>query len=84
MTKPKYGKEFYECLTVTSGIKLINFENFNNNTFHVTTELQIAGCIPTQKFANIIFNALVNLSESADLYFPYIIFYKHFLKSFFA
>lgn len=33
------GKKFYERLTATSGIKLIDFENFNNNTFHVTTEL---------------------------------------------
>ena len=33
------GKKFYERLTATSGIKLIDFENFKNNTFHVTTEL---------------------------------------------
>lgn len=33
------GRKFYERLTATSGIKLIDFENFNNNTFHVTTEL---------------------------------------------
>lgn len=33
------GKKFYERLTATSGIKLIDFENFNNNSFHVTTEL---------------------------------------------
>lgn len=33
------GKTFYERLVATSGIKLIDFENFNNNTFHVTTEL---------------------------------------------
>lgn len=33
------GKKFYERLTSTSGIKLIDFENFNNNEFHVTTEL---------------------------------------------
>lgn len=33
------GKKFYERLTTTSGIKLIDFENFNNNEFHVTTEL---------------------------------------------
>ena len=33
------GKKFYERLTATSGIKLIDFENFNNNAFHVTTEL---------------------------------------------
>lgn len=33
------GKKFYERLTATSGIKLIDFENFNNNEFHVTTEL---------------------------------------------
>ena len=33
------GKKFYERLTATSGVKLIDFENFNNNEFHVTTEL---------------------------------------------
>lgn len=33
------GKTFYERLVATSGIKLIDFENFNNNSFHVTTEL---------------------------------------------
>jgi type I restriction enzyme R subunit len=33
------GKKFYERLTATSGIKLIDFENFGNNDFHVTTEL---------------------------------------------
>jgi type I restriction enzyme, R subunit len=33
------GKEFYTALTATSGIKTIDFQNFNNNSFHVTTEL---------------------------------------------
>ncbi|SFH48908.1 type I restriction endonuclease subunit R [Pedobacter insulae] len=33
------GREFYKSLTATSGIKLIDFENFENNNFHVTTEL---------------------------------------------
>ncbi|MGV0936178.1 MULTISPECIES: type I restriction endonuclease subunit R [unclassified Empedobacter] len=33
------GKKFYERLTATSGIKLIDFTNFNNNDFHITTEL---------------------------------------------
>ena len=33
------GKKFYERLTSTSGIKLIDFENFSKNSFHVTTEL---------------------------------------------
>jgi type I restriction enzyme R subunit len=33
------GKVFYERLISTSGIKLIDFENFNNNSFHVVTEL---------------------------------------------
>lgn len=33
------GKTFYHELTRTSGIKLIDFQNFQNNTFHVTTEL---------------------------------------------
>ena len=33
------GKKFYERLTATSGIKLIDFEKFDNNDFHITTEL---------------------------------------------
>ena len=33
------GKAFYEKLTETSGIKLIDFDNFDNNTFNVVTEL---------------------------------------------
>ena len=33
------GKAFYERLTQKSGIKLIDFENFDNNTFNVVTEL---------------------------------------------
>lgn len=33
------GKKFYQRLTATSGVKLIDFKNFNNNSFHVTTEL---------------------------------------------
>lgn len=33
------GEKFYQRLTATSGIKLIDFRNFNNNSFHVTTEL---------------------------------------------
>jgi len=38
------GKKFYERLTATSGIKLIDFDQFENNDFHVTTELScVAG-----------------------------------------
>lgn len=33
------GKAFYERLTEQSGIKLIDFESINNNSFHVVTEL---------------------------------------------
>ena len=33
------GKAFYELLTATSGIRLIDFKNFDNNSFHVVTEL---------------------------------------------
>lgn len=33
------GKAFYERLTQTSGIKLIDFENFDTNNFRVVTEL---------------------------------------------
>jgi len=33
------GEAFYDMLTTTSGIKLIDFNNFNNNSFHVVTEL---------------------------------------------
>ena len=33
------GKAFYERLTKTSGLKLIDFENFDRNSFRVVTEL---------------------------------------------
>ena len=33
------GKAFYEKLTSKSGARLIDFENFDNNTFNVVTEL---------------------------------------------
>jgi type I restriction enzyme R subunit len=33
------GKAFYEKLISRSGIKLIDFDNFGNNTFNVVTEL---------------------------------------------
>ena len=33
------GKAFYEKLISNSGVKLIDFENFENNTFNVVTEL---------------------------------------------
>ena len=33
------GKAFYQKLVDRSGIKMIDFENFNNNTFNVITEL---------------------------------------------
>lgn len=33
------GKAFYEELTERSGIRLIDFEDFDNNSFHVVTEL---------------------------------------------
>lgn len=33
------GKTFYQRLASISGIRLIDFKNFNNNSFHVTTEL---------------------------------------------
>jgi len=33
------GKAFYEKLTDKSGARLIDFENFNNNSFNVVTEL---------------------------------------------
>lgn len=33
------GQEFYKMLTATSGIRLIDFQNFNNNSFYVVTEL---------------------------------------------
>ncbi len=33
------GREFYKALTATSGIKLVDFIDFNNNSFHITTEL---------------------------------------------
>lgn len=33
------GRVFYEKITSRSGVKLIDFDNFNRNTFHVVTEL---------------------------------------------
>lgn len=33
------GKAFYQRIIEKSGIKLIDFENFENNSFHVVTEL---------------------------------------------
>lgn len=33
------GKSFYERITERSGIRLIDFKNFDNNTFNVVTEL---------------------------------------------
>lgn len=33
------GRKFFHRITTTSGIKLIDFNDFNNNSFHVTTEL---------------------------------------------
>lgn len=33
------GKAFYERITTESGVKIIDFENFDNNSFHVCTEL---------------------------------------------
>jgi len=33
------GKAFYQKLTARTGIKLIDFENFDRNSFHVVTEL---------------------------------------------
>lgn len=33
------GQAFFNMLTATSGIKLIDFNDFNNNSFHVVTEL---------------------------------------------
>jgi type I restriction enzyme R subunit len=33
------GMVFYNMLTATSGVRLIDFKNFNNNSFHVVTEL---------------------------------------------
>ena len=33
------GKAYFEKLTSESGVKLIDFDNFENNTFHVITEL---------------------------------------------
>jgi len=32
------GKVFYEKITATSGLKLIDFDHFDRNTFHVVTE----------------------------------------------
>lgn len=39
MENEDLGKAFYEKLTNKSGTRLIDFENFSNNTFNVVTEL---------------------------------------------
>jgi type I restriction enzyme R subunit len=33
------GEAFYQMLIATSGVRLIDFKNFSNNSFHVVTEL---------------------------------------------
>ncbi|MFC3417579.1 type I restriction endonuclease subunit R [Algoriphagus hitonicola] len=33
------GRKFFERLTSNSGVRLIDFQNFSNNSFHITTEL---------------------------------------------
>lgn len=33
------GREFFKMLSSISGIKLFDYENLNNNSFHITTEL---------------------------------------------
>jgi type I restriction enzyme R subunit len=33
------GRSFYELLTAASGVRLIDFKDFNKNSFHVVTEL---------------------------------------------
>ena len=33
------GREFFKILSSISGIKLFDYENLNNNSFHITTEL---------------------------------------------
>src|SRR5688572_10165937 len=33
------GQAFYQMITSTSGVKIIDFTNFENNSFHVVTEL---------------------------------------------
>jgi type I restriction enzyme R subunit len=33
------GQEFYRLITASSGVKIIDFTNFENNSFHVITEL---------------------------------------------
>ena len=32
------GKQFYEKITQTSGLKIVDFEDFDRNSFHVVTE----------------------------------------------
>lgn len=33
------GRKFFHRLTSGAGLKLIDFQNFSNNSFHITTEL---------------------------------------------
>ena len=39
MDNEDLGEAFYKLLTGTSGVKLIDFSNFDKNSFHVVTEL---------------------------------------------
>jgi len=39
LTNEDLGRAFYEMITERSGTKLIDFSNFENNSFHVVTEL---------------------------------------------
>lgn len=48
------GRAFFERLSDRSNTKLIDFENFNNNSFHVVTELTCQNCSGTVKTVKII------------------------------
>ncbi|WP_028123064.1 type I restriction endonuclease subunit R [Epilithonimonas tenax] len=39
LTDDDLGRGFFKQLINTSGVKLVDFDNFDNNSFHVTTEL---------------------------------------------
>ncbi|MFN4812051.1 MAG: type I restriction endonuclease, partial [Bacteroidota bacterium] len=54
------GESLYKMLVSTSGRKLIDFKNFNNNSFHVVTELNRKNNLLKAKYENDAKNARMN------------------------
>ena len=60
------GRKFYERLISTSNIRLIDFENFENNTFNVVTELP---CIKDEEEFRIIVQEMENHRDDVVVIF---------------